>query len=654
MAKGRTTLIPKKDNPLDPADFRPITVGSVLTRGLHKILARRLEGRVPVSVRQKGFKPEEGVSINIAILGEMGTQEKRSPSSLYLAFVDFKKAFDSVSHPALLDALGWAGVGPGTREYLASYYGSASTEIEGRGVRVTRGVMQGDPLSPILFNMALDFALRRLPVEVKATVHDHDVRYLAFADDVVLVASSREGLQRSIDSFVASADLLGLGLGLAKCATTGIHADRRRKTWYQDTRPFAVPDGEIPTIQVGGFYKYLGTEVGVSVREMGSRTIESLRRDLASLQGAPLKPNQKLWALTTCVLPKILFQTVHGELLGYHLSRMDKDIRKFARRALHLPGDTPLGAFHTSIKEGGLGITNITTETQARKSNLLNRLVNSTDALVRAVAGVVSQRNPRYFRPTQNNNNNNINFHRDRLYQSNDGAGLRDVSLATDSHWVGSGAALLSGGQYCQAVKLRLGVLATPARAARGDARITSPACDLGCRAPGTLHHIQQVCPAVQPWRVMRHNRALRLVEEDLSRPGWVVVREPHITTSEGLRKPDLVVWEEAGTKVHVIDAQIVSDSNVYSLSRAHDMKVRKYNNEDIKNYARRISGKDLVEVGTVTLNWRGAVAAEKAKLLKSLKLSKKSKDLLEVRTIQGSLSIYANYNGMTGARATA
>ena len=40
--EGRTVLIPKSDSPAGPGDFRPITVTSVVTRGLHKILARRV------------------------------------------------------------------------------------------------------------------------------------------------------------------------------------------------------------------------------------------------------------------------------------------------------------------------------------------------------------------------------------------------------------------------------------------------------------------------------------------------------------------------------------------------------------------------------------------------------------------------------------
>lgn len=54
--------------------------------------------------------------------------------------------------------------------------------------------MQDDPLSPTLFNLALQGALRCLPAGVGVTKGDKQIDYLAFADDMLLVFMSRAGL----------------------------------------------------------------------------------------------------------------------------------------------------------------------------------------------------------------------------------------------------------------------------------------------------------------------------------------------------------------------------------------------------------------------------------------------------------------------------
>lgn len=101
---GRTTLLPKLSRPERPGDFRPITVTPLITRTIHKVLAKRLSTLAPLPIRQKGFKQEEGCTANLTLLRALVKRAKTTPASLYVAWVDFKKAFDSVGHPSLVAA----------------------------------------------------------------------------------------------------------------------------------------------------------------------------------------------------------------------------------------------------------------------------------------------------------------------------------------------------------------------------------------------------------------------------------------------------------------------------------------------------------------------------------------------------------------------
>ena len=78
--EARTILLPKMDNPESPLEFRPITITSVLTRGLHKLLAKRLNAIAPNDQLQRGFKAEDGVAGNLLTLKNILKAAKNGPA----------------------------------------------------------------------------------------------------------------------------------------------------------------------------------------------------------------------------------------------------------------------------------------------------------------------------------------------------------------------------------------------------------------------------------------------------------------------------------------------------------------------------------------------------------------------------------------------
>ena len=113
-----------------------------------------------------------------------------------------------------------------------------------------QGVKQGDPLSCFIFNAVIDWVLTSIKPKIGFQYMDHLLSYLAFADDLVLFASKKAGLQRQIDLVIEAMAKCGLQLNLTECAMLGI--DTRCKKAITETKNIAKINGiAVPAIQPG-------------------------------------------------------------------------------------------------------------------------------------------------------------------------------------------------------------------------------------------------------------------------------------------------------------------------------------------------------------------------------------------------------------------
>ncbi|MCP3679146.1 MAG: reverse transcriptase family protein [Gammaproteobacteria bacterium] len=635
LAQARTVLIPKVPTPNRPEDLRPIAISSVATRVFHRILARRVAALAPLPMAQKGFSPEEGTVSNLLLLQTIIKRAQKRFTNLQVCFVDFRKAFDSVGHPSILQASRRWGFPAELVDYVGQFYARASTSILGDTVDVTRGVLQGDPLSPTLFNVTLDWVLSSLPEEVGVEYGGQSLRYLAFADDVALFASTPAGMRKALAKLVSSARGVGLEVGIPKCASLSLLGSKKHKKWVVDQSVHYEIDG-IPIQAMGPthLYRYLGLQVGAGVIGMPTDTLAAFISDLEKLQKAPLKPQQKLWSAQTIVSNRYRYPLVLGKATKWMLQRLDREMRKFLRRALHLPGDTPVSFFHASAGDGGLGVFSHTTGIPLLKDAVRARLTNSPDPLVRHA---VAEEAPPPQQPTITRSRQVKRRWAQSLHQTIDGAGLSEAATSpVSSSWIQDGTGLLTGSRFIQALKVRGNLIHTRLRSSRG--RPAAPTrCDKGCNQRESLGHILQSCPSVQPWRIKRHDDVLSLFIKILGKRGWRTCREPAIPTPAGIRRPDLIIWGHGRSMV--VDVQVVSDSGAVMLLTAHESKVAYYQTEPIDNWVLLKTGA-RPSFSSLTFNWRGIMASASVRTLKDLGLTRQELKLLTVRSLEGSVNI--------------
>ena len=221
---NRTILIPKQGKDRSRVEnYRPLTIGSLICRTYWGIVDKKLREVISFSPRQKGFVHETGCFNNVHILNETIRAAKHK-NGLVAIQLNIAKAFDTVPHKAIQAALERLGLPKGVRESIMNSYTSLSTTTEYAGstteVSLLRVVKQGDPLSPFIFTAILDPLLEQLEEMMRYVINEsHSLSALAFADDLILLATTKDKAQCLLHHTESYLTNLGMLIAAEKCAS---------------------------------------------------------------------------------------------------------------------------------------------------------------------------------------------------------------------------------------------------------------------------------------------------------------------------------------------------------------------------------------------------------------------------------------------------
>ena len=197
-------LIPKVDNPVNLSQFRPISLCNVIYKILSKCLVNRLRPLLGdiISESQSAFVPGRLITDNALLAFECIhyiNQEKR-PGREFCAYkVDLSKAYDRVDWGFLKRVMIKLGFAHRWVDWIMSCVTSVRYFVKLNGAQLdsfapSRGLRQGDPLSPFLFLFVADgiSTLLRQGVDadkvepIRVCPRAPGVSHLLFADDTIL------------------------------------------------------------------------------------------------------------------------------------------------------------------------------------------------------------------------------------------------------------------------------------------------------------------------------------------------------------------------------------------------------------------------------------------------------------------------------------
>uniref|UniRef100_A0A5B7AER2 Reverse transcriptase domain-containing protein n=1 Tax=Davidia involucrata TaxID=16924 RepID=A0A5B7AER2_DAVIN len=203
-------LIPKVNNPRKISEFRPISLCNVVYKIISKMLANRLKSILPdiIDESQSAFVPGRLISVNILVAFEIihCLKNRRKGKMGHLALkLDMSKAYDRVEWGFLEAIMLKMGFHPQWVSLVMHCVSTVSFSVlvngDPRGcINPTRGLRQGDPLSPYLFILCAE-AFSALPRKAEGENKIHGIAvarnapkisHLFFADDSLLFAKAIE------------------------------------------------------------------------------------------------------------------------------------------------------------------------------------------------------------------------------------------------------------------------------------------------------------------------------------------------------------------------------------------------------------------------------------------------------------------------------
>jgi hypothetical protein len=168
LNSAHVVLLPKKADAKVVADFRPISLSHSIAKLISKLLAARLvpELKSLVSRAQSAFIKRRSIQDNFLYTQNVVRALHRNKKAGLFLKLDIAKAFDSVRWDYLLEVLETMGFGPRWRGWVSILLSTASSAVllngvRGKWFRHFTGLRQGDPLSPMLFILAME-PLQRL------------------------------------------------------------------------------------------------------------------------------------------------------------------------------------------------------------------------------------------------------------------------------------------------------------------------------------------------------------------------------------------------------------------------------------------------------------------------------------------------------------
>ena len=225
---ANVTPIHKKGDRTSPSNYRPVSLTSQVCKILESIVRKQILGHLAenniLRDEQHGFRERRSCLTNLLETMEHWTEIIDEGDGIDVAYLDFRKAFDLVSHKHLIYKMSKYGITNQVLNWVKAFLNQRTQRVVVRGTtsdpfNVTSGVPQGSVLGPVLFLIFIN----DLPLEIISPLS-------LFADDSKkfsrIISEKNKGksdfrgnevLQKDLDTIKEWADKWKMEFDIDKC-----------------------------------------------------------------------------------------------------------------------------------------------------------------------------------------------------------------------------------------------------------------------------------------------------------------------------------------------------------------------------------------------------------------------------------------------------
>jgi len=407
LVAGRTILLQKSDTDrFDVTNYRPITclsnVWKIFSACLSNQIYNHLQRNKILPNEQKGcIKRSMGTVEQLLIDKAVTNYAKKKKISQYVAWIDFRKAYDSLSHEWIFKCLKMFGISDNIQKLLLNAFSLFETELNYDNipigqVKIQRGIYQGDSLSPLLFIMALaplSMLLNSDNMGFKIPISDkiRSLSHLLFVDDIKIYASSNKNLKNLLHITENFGKAVGLEFGFNKCSVAT--SKRGNKAVEQ---PVCLKSGTINPLE--SFYKYLG--IWQDSEPNLEKTKESLKANYLTkvdlICNSHLNGKNTTNAINTLAVPVITYAAAVLQWSQSELQCLDRETRKLLIKHGVFHRNSCTKRLYVKRTEGGRGFLNIENQVQKQvtKTWMNIRKRSACETLLHVVTTYLNTSNP--------------------------------------------------------------------------------------------------------------------------------------------------------------------------------------------------------------------------------------------------------------------
>lgn len=410
LTEGYTIMLPKSGDLSLPKNYRPITclpsVYKILTSVIKKKIETHLNENNVLAHEQNGCKKGSQGCKELLVTDTIVTRyAKNKNRNLSVAWIDYRKAFDSVPHTWLIRILRLYKVNERITmllQHLMQTWRTSlliktkETSYQTNTLEIKRGIFQGDSLSPLWFCLALNPLSEMLRQSSYGFGFDrgggHKISHAFYMDDLKIYASNSEQLQGLLELVNRFSRAIKMEFGVEKCAI--LHMKRGKVT--NEASVQLMDTTEINALEPGTTYKYLGFQQGLTIdnTQMKKKVENELRHRIKKVLRTELNAINKITAINTWAMPVITFTFGVLRWTKTDLEGLDRMVRTLLTSYRSHHPQSSCCRLYLPRRTGGRGLCNLENAHQKQSFKLHKYFKNKNLPLHQAISRIDKNYSP--------------------------------------------------------------------------------------------------------------------------------------------------------------------------------------------------------------------------------------------------------------------